>query len=130
MKSTMQYLVLGLALAGVPLLAEADEGGAIGLTSQIGHLADAHSLLSEQDELRLVTVEQKGEQAYLRLQARNGEQLLVRTLAGNPVPMNLQAGARIQIDHEIRGWSFSHDEELLAFIPNQHGRALLLDQGV
>ncbi len=51
MKSTMQYLVLGLALAGVPLLAEADESGAIGLTSQIGHLADAHTLLSEQHEL-------------------------------------------------------------------------------
>lgn len=130
MKSTMQYLVLGLALAGVPLLAEADENGAIGLTSQVGHLADAHTLLNEQHELKLVDIEQKGDQAYLRLQARDGEQLLVRTLAGNPAPMNLQVGSQVQVAHESRGWSFSHAEELLAFVPNQYGRALLLDPGV
>lgn len=130
MKSTMQYLVLGLALAGVPLLAEADENGAIGLTSQVGHLADAHTLLSEQHELQLVDIEQKGEQVYLRLQAHNGEQLLVRTLAGNPAPVNLQTGVQVQVAHESRGWSFNHAEELLAFVPNQYGRALLLDPGV
>ena len=48
MKSTMQYLMFGLALAGVPLLAEADESSAR-LTTSMGNLPDAMESLSDQD---------------------------------------------------------------------------------
>ena len=80
MKSTMHYLVLGLALAGVPLLAEADAQEGWGEPQQIAQANDAHSLLNGQQELQLLQVEQRGEQAYLRLQTQSGEQLLVQAL--------------------------------------------------
>ncbi len=130
MKSTMQYLVLGLALAGVPLLAEADEQDAWGETRQIGQTSDAHALLSGQDELRLLQVEQRGEQAYLRLQNQVGEQLLIQTLAGAQKPLHLQQGTPIRVAQEHSGWSISHDDALLAFIPNQRGQDLLFEPKV
>ncbi|MBP9568703.1 MAG: hypothetical protein KBE13_00985 [Aeromonadaceae bacterium] len=130
MKSTMQYLVLGLALAGVPLLAEADEQDAWGETRQINQTSDAHALLNGQDELHLLQVEQRGEQAYLRLQNQEGEQLLIQTLAGAPEPLHLPQGTPIRVAQEHSGWSISHDDALLAFIPNQRGQDLLFEPKV
>ncbi len=130
MKSTMQYLVLGLALAGVPLLAEADEQDAWGETRQIDQTSDAHALLSGQDELCLLQVEQRGEQAYLRLQNQVGEQLLIQTLGGAQEPLHLSQGTPIRVAQEHNGWSISHDDALLAFIPNQRGQDLLFESKV
>ena len=127
MKSTMHYLVLGLALAGVPLLAEADAQEGWGEPQQIAQANDAHSLLNGQQELQLLQVEQRGEQAYLRLQTQTGEQLVVQALATTSVPNHLPSGAQIQVAQELSGWSISHEDALLAFIPNQHGQALLFD---
>ena len=127
MKSTMHYLVLGLALAGVPLLAEADAQEGWGEPQQIAQPNDAHSLLNGQQELQLLQVEQRGEQAYLRLQTQSGEQLLVQALTTTPAPNQLPSGAQIRVAQELSGWSISHEDALLAFIPNQHGQALLFD---
>ncbi len=127
MKSTMHYLVLGLALAGVPLLAEADAQEGWGEPQQIAQANDAHSLLNGQQELQLLQVEQRGEQAYLHLQTQSGEQLLVQALAASPAPIHLPSGTQIQFAQELCGWSISHEDALLAFIPNQHGQALLCD---
>ena len=127
MKSTMHYLVLGLALAGVPLLAEADAQEGWGEPQQIAQPNDAHSLLNGQHELQLLQVEQRGEQAYLHLQTQSGEQLLVQALTTTPAPNHLPSGAQIRVAQELSGWSISHEDALLAFIPNQHGQALLFD---
>lgn len=127
MKSTMHYLVLGLALAGVPLLAEADAQEGWGEPQQIAQPNDAHSLLNGQHELQLLQVEQRGEQAYLHLQTQSGEQLLVQALTATPAPNHLPSGAQIRVAQELSGWSISHEDALLAFIPNQHGQALLFD---
>ncbi len=127
MKSTMHYLVLGLALAGVPLLAEADAQEGWGEPQQIAQPNDAHSLLNGQQELQLLQVEQRGEQTYLHLQTQSGEQLLVQALAASPAPIHLPSGTQIQVAQELSGWSISHEDALLAFIPNQHGQALLFD---
>ena len=127
MKSTMHYLVLGLALAGVPLLAEAGAQEGWGEPQQIAQPNDAHSLLNGQQELQLLQVEQRGEQAYLRLQTQSGEQLLVQALTATPAPNHLPSGAQIRVAQELSGWSISHEDALLAFIPNQHGQALLFD---
>lgn len=127
MKSTMHYLVLGLALAGVPLLAEADAQEGWGEPQQIAQTNDAHSLLNGQQELQLLQVEQRGGQAYLRLQTQSGEQLLVQALMATPAPNHLPSGAQIRVAQELSGWSISHEDALLAFIPNQHGQALLFE---
>ena len=127
MKSTMHYLVLGLALAGVPLLAEADAQEGWGEPQQIAQANDAHSLLNGQQELQLLQVEQRGEQAYLHLQTQSGEQLLVQALTTTSAPNHLPSGAQIRVAQELSGWSISHEDALLAFIPNQHGQALLFE---
>ena len=127
MKSTMHYLVLGLALAGVPLLAEAGAQEGWGEPQQIAQPNDAHRLLNGQHELQLLQVEQRGEQAYLHLQTQSGEQLLVQALTATPAPNHLPSGAQIRVAQELSGWSISHEDALLAFIPNQHGQALLFD---
>ena len=127
MKSTMHYLVLGLALAGVPLLAEAGAQEGWGEPQQIAQPNDAHSLLNGQQELQLLQVEQRDEQAYLRLQTQSGEQLLVQALTATPAPNHLPSGAQIRVAQELSGWSISHEDALLAFIPNQHGQALLFE---
>lgn len=127
MKSTMHYLVLGLALAGVPLLAEADAQEGWGEPQQIAQANDAHSLLNGQQELQLLQVEQRGEQAYLHLQTQSGEQLRVQALAAIQAPNHLPSGTQIQVEQELSGWSISHEDTLLAFIPNQHGQALLFE---
>lgn len=130
MKSTMQYLVLGLALAGVPLLAEADEQDAWGETRQISHASDAQTLLNGQHELSLLQIEQRGEQAYLHVQNQEGDRLLIQALGGAQEPLHLPQGTPIRVAQEHSGWSISHDDALLAFIPNQRGQALLFDPKV
>ena len=129
-KSTMQYLVLGLALAGVPLLAEADESSTTRLTTPAEAFPDAMESLEEHREWQLLKVEQQGEQTLLHLQAATGQQLAVPTLEGKRLPPGLEVSHYIQIAKEHRGWSFSHEDRLLAFVPNRQGRELLHHQGV
>ncbi len=81
-KSTMQYLVLGLALAGVPLLAEADESSTTRLTTPVGAFPDAMESLDEHREWQLLNVEQQGEHTLLHLQTATGQRLTVPTLEG------------------------------------------------
>lgn len=129
-KSTMQYLVLGLALAGVPLLAEADESSTTRLTTPVGAFPDAMESLDEHREWQLLNVEQQGEHTLLHLQTATGQQLTVPTLEGKRLPPGLEVSHYVQVAKESCGWSFSHEDRLLAFVPNRQGRELLHHQGV
>ena len=123
MKSTMQYLMFGLALAGVPLLAEADESSAR-LTTSTGNLPDAMESLDDQDWQLLKIGQHRGE-TVLHLLSDKGQKLILPALEGKPLPASLDVSNVVQMRLEDRGWSFSHNNELLAFVPNREGRELL-----
>lgn len=129
MKSTMQYLMLGLALAGVPLLAEADSSSGANLRRVDERSPDHQHLLNAQQQLTLVTIEHQGQQPILKLQRDDGIMLKVRGLQQTAPTFGLSDGSRIDVMQEAHGWSLLSGEQLLAFIPNQYGQDLLHRSG-
>lgn len=125
MKSTMQYLVLGLALAGVPLLAEAEQTPDTDLSRLNEASADHQHLLHAQQQLTLISIEETGQQPVLKLRRDDGKMLKVQALQQAVPPVTLAYGTQISVESEAHGWSLMHSDQLLAFVPNQYGQDLL-----
>lgn len=126
MKSTMQYLVLGLALAGVPLLAERDDNQAHICPTASGNNHGLFSALGTAPYLR--GIEHKGEQVYLQLSNSDGYTVQIKAWPDQARPLDIPVNSRVQLVQEDRGWSISHHGQLLAFVPNHQGQALLDSQ--
>ncbi len=123
MKSTLQYLALGLALGSVPLLAEAGE--------------DRHEPTTRATPVSAVTLEGYRWLTLLEISGRTEQPMLHLGLPGSDealltISAMMQQnndwpprGARLEVSSERHGWSLGWKNRLLAFIPNQQGEALL-----
>lgn len=123
MKSTLQYLALGLALGSVPLLAECGEEQA---PSTMPEASPAPSMLNQYRWLTLLEISGQDEQPLLHLGLPGSDEPLLTINGmmqqGKDLPPR---GARLEVSSEQHGWSLGWKNRLLAFVPNQHGEALL-----
>ncbi|MCD8548002.1 MAG: hypothetical protein LRY38_06170 [Aeromonadaceae bacterium] len=129
MSSTLHYLLLGLTLAGVPLLAEADsasQGSALSVEGSTIMVEGSATVFEGAKELVVDGVEASAEGTVILVKnsvtGATASVLAVGDVAGASA---LVAGSTVEVVAEGSGWALTQAGKLIAFVPNKVGEALL-----
>lgn len=129
MKSTLHYLLLGLTMAGVPLLAEADAdvyGHGILPGNAAMMVEGSPSVFDGVTELMIEGLQVTDGGQVIMVKNCNTD-VTAAILAPSEVidTQPLKIGSRIAVATQSSGWSLSQADQLIAFVPNEEGAALL-----
>lgn len=129
MSSTLHYLLLGLTLAGVPLLAEADSAAQESVLSVKGSstmVEGSATVFEGAKELVVEGVEASAEGTVILVKnSTTGAKASVLAVGDVAGASALMAGSTVEVAAEGSGWALTQTDKLIAFVPNQVGEALL-----